>query len=110
MTPEERLEYLDKVYNRLLEHRYRYEILHDPILGDSEYDWMEKYYNKMAEEAGAKIMKMVGYDLKDPLAIAAKERVDSGIDSYSLWEKEMQPVWDRIGKPSKEARREAKEK
>ena len=106
MTPEEKLEYLDKLYDRLLEHRYRYYILHDPILEDWVYDWMEKYYNRMAEESDAKIMKMVDFDSNDPLAIAAKNRVDSETDNYSLWEKEMKPIWDRLGKTRKEVKKE----
>jgi hypothetical protein len=106
MTPEEKIEYLNKVYNRLLEHRYHYYVLHDPILEDWLYDWMEKYYNKMAEEVGGKIMKMVDFDPNDATAILAKERVDSSTDDYSIWEKEMKPVWDRLGKTRKEVRKE----
>lgn len=106
MSPEEQSLYLDLLYNRLLEHRYRYEVLHDPILEDWEYCWMERYHNELAETAGSKIMKMVGWDPNDPLALAAKERVDSGQDSHSLWEKGMKEVWDRLGKTRKEVKRD----
>ncbi len=97
--------YLDNLYNRLLEHRYRYYILADPVEPDHIYDYLEKEYNRMAQEAGHKIMEMVDFNLNDPLAIEAKNRVDSGIDYHSLWLKEMQPVWENIGKPHKDKKK-----
>lgn len=104
-TEEEIIEYLDKLYNRLLEHRYRYYVLHDPALEDSIYDWMEKYYNKLAGENGAKIMDMIDFDSNDPLAIAAGERVKNVKDCYGLWECEMKLVWKKLGYPRYEKER-----
>ncbi len=98
LTKEENTIYLDEFYGRLLEHRYRYYRLDAPVIADFEYDFIEREYNRLAKESGAKLMEMVDFDLNDPLAIEAGKRVDSGTDFYSLWEKEMKPVWDRIGK------------
>ena len=100
------LYYLNNLYDRLLEHRYRYYVLNDPVLADWEYDWMEKYYNGLAEIHGGRIMKMVDFDPNDPLAIAAGERVKSGTDGYSTWEKSMKEVWDRLGKSRKQLKEE----
>ena len=102
LTPEEMQEYLVAYYGRLLENRYRYYMLDAPVLEDAIYDYIERDYNALAEKHGAKVMKMVDFDFEDPLAIEAGKRVDAGTDSHSLWIKEMQPIWDRIGKPSKE--------
>ncbi len=102
LTPEENLEYLDQFYGRLLEHRYRYYILDHPVLNDFEYDWLEREYNRLASEAGLKLMEMVDFNSNDPLAIEAKKRVDSGTDYHSLWKKEMAPVWAKLGKTHKQ--------
>lgn len=101
LSEEEIPEYLDKLYNRLIEHRYRYYVLDDPELLDAEYDYLEKYYNHLADKYNKKRMEMVDFDFKDPHAILAKTLVDNKEDNYSLWEKEMQPVWDVLGKPKK---------
>lgn len=104
MTSEEQIKYLEELYNRLLEHRYRYYILFDPVIGDWEHDWIEKEYNRMAQEAGIKLMEMVDFNYNDPLAIKAKNRVDNKTDYYSLWEKEMLPVWEKLGRSRKHKR------
>lgn len=102
LTPEENLQYLNDFYNRLLEHRYRYYILDNPVLNDFEYDWLEREYNKLASQAGVKLMEMVDFNLNDPLAIEAGNRVEAGTDYHSLWEKEMEPVWTKLGKTNKQ--------
>lgn len=107
---EEQVIYLDKLYNVLLEHRYRYYVLHDPVYSDNIYDWIERHYNDLAQKSGVKTMDMVDFNSNDPLAILAKERVDSRFDSESLWEKSMESVWSRLGRSKKEAKREAKDK
>lgn len=101
LSSEEQIEYLEKFYNRLLEHRYRYYILDAPVLEDWIYDYLEKEYNKMASEAGIKLMEMVDFDAKNILALEAKDRVDNNMDSHSLWEKEMLPIWEKLGRPKK---------
>ena len=102
LTPEEKMVYLENLYNKLLEHRYRYYVLNHGVLSDFEYDWIEKEYNRMASEHGVKLMEMVDFNPNDPLAIEAKKRVDSDTDSYSLWEKEMRPIWDKLGMTKKQ--------
>jgi len=110
LTIEEVPEYLERLYGRLLENRYRYYILDAAVLDDWVYDELEKTYNELVAEYGGKPMDMVDFDLEDELAIAAKNRVDAGEDCHSLWEKEMQPVWDKLGKSRKEKNKiEAKE-
>jgi NAD-dependent DNA ligase len=104
-SKEEIQEYLVKLYNRLLEHRYRYYVLHDPALEDSVYDWMEKYYNNLAQEHGMMLMDMVDFDFNHPLALQAGKRVDNRQDSYSLWEDDMKPVWKKLGYPRYEKER-----
>lgn len=99
LTPEEIPQYLDQLYNRLLEHRYRYYILADPVLDDWLYDWIEKHYNAMANETGVKPMDMVDFDIDSPGAKEAAHRVDNNQDYHSLWVAEMQPVWERLGRP-----------
>lgn len=108
MADQEHIQYLNGLYNRLLEHRYRYYGLDAPVISDHEYDYIEKEYNRMAQEAGVKIMEMVDFDSNDPLAIEAKKRVDSSTDSYSLWEKSMKSIWDRIGRSKKEGKEKNK--
>ena len=106
LTPSEMTAYLELYYGRLLENRYRYYVLAAPVLEDAMYDYLERDYNALALKHGGKEMKMVDFDHKDSEAQAAKARVDSGQDSHSLWEKEMEPVRKRLGKPAKEAKRE----
>jgi hypothetical protein len=102
LTDQEHLEYLDKLYGRLLENRYRYYVLDDNVISDFEYDFIERSYNEMAQKAGVKLMEMVDFDPNDPLAIEAKNRVDSGTDSHSLWVKSMEPIWEQIGRTKKQ--------
>jgi len=97
-------EYLTNLYNRLLEHRYRYYILCEPALSDAEYDYLEKFYNDEANKACVKQMDMVDFDINDPLAIEAAKRVDSKTDYYSLWLAEMKPVWDKLGRAAKDVK------
>lgn len=104
LVGEEHLNYLNRLYGRLLEHRYRYYVLHEPVLDDFLYDYIEKEYNRLAAEAGIKLMEMVDFNPNDLLAIEAKNRVDAGTDYHSLWEKEMVPVWEKLGRPRNEDR------
>ena len=101
LSNEEQLDYLDKLYNRLLEHRYRYYVLDAAVLEDFVYDFIEREYNRLALESGVKQMEMVDFDFKDLLAIEAKNRVDTETDYHSLWLKSMRPVWEKLGLPAK---------
>jgi NAD-dependent DNA ligase len=91
-------QYLNDLYDRLLENRYQYYVLADPVLEDWLYDWIERYYNDLALKHGSKIMDMVDFDLKCPRAQAAAKRVDAKQDHHSLWELSMKPVWDKLGR------------
>jgi hypothetical protein len=106
VTSEERLIYLDQLYGRLLEHRYRYYVLDAPVLEDWLYDLVEKEYDSIAKGAGVKLMEMVDFDPSDGLAIEAKTRVDNGTDSYSVWENSMLPIWAKIGRSRKDRKNE----
>lgn len=99
LNPQEKIEYLDRLYDRLLEHRYRYYILSHPVIEDWLYDHVEKYYNELAASNNVRQMDMVDFDVKDPRAQAAALRVNSGKDYYSIWEAEMKPVWNKLGLP-----------
>lgn len=99
LSPEEVPQYLENFYNRLLEHRYRYYVLADPVLGDWLYDWLETHYNALAQQHGAKPMDMVDFNIDAPGANEAAYRVDNKQDYYSLWETTMLPVWERLGHP-----------
>lgn len=106
LSIEEKTAYLAEVYKRILEHRYRYYVQNDNVLSDTEYDFLEKYYNQLAPVHGVRLMEMVDFDFKDPEAIAAGERVKAGTDHYSIWLKEMAPVWARLGKTNKQRKLE----
>lgn len=99
MTPEETTLYLNRLYQDILEHRYRYYVLAKPVLEDFVYDFVEKFYNKEAQENGIRLMEMVDFDFKDPEAIEAGKRVDAATDKYSEWEKSMNDTWARLGRP-----------
>lgn len=101
LPEEEMVLYLEQLYNRLLEHRYRYYVLDHPVIDDHEYDYIERYYNFLAQEHNVKQMEMVDFNPNDLLAIEAKNRVDSETDFYSIWHKSMVPVWDKLGLPHK---------
>jgi hypothetical protein len=86
----------------MLEHRYRYYMLADPVLTDWEYDVLERRYEAECTKAGVEsILIKYGVDFQSdhPNYGLAKWRVDYGQDYHSLWLKEMQPVWDRLGLP-----------
>lgn len=99
LTPQENIQYLERVYQRLLEHRYRYYVLNEAAISDFEHDWIEKYYNEQATVAGLRQMEMVDFDFKDIEAVQAGKRVDAGLDGHSLWLATMFPVWKVIGIP-----------
>lgn len=48
--------------NILLEHRYRYYILGEPIISDYSYDMLEREYLKVAPEDS--LIRLPGSDLK----------------------------------------------
>ena len=90
--------YLTTLYDRLLEHRYRYYVTADSVITDFEYDWLERYYNTLVAEHGGQPMVMVGFD-SSARSLEAKARVDAKADHYSVWLAEMQPVWNKLGYP-----------
>ena len=104
MSQEERLTHFEQLGSRLLEHRYRYYILDEPVIQDSEYDYLERYYKLLANELGLPdtAINMVDYDLSRLDAQEAKVRVDSKQDHHSLWIAEMRPIWEELGSPAKE--------
>jgi len=111
MTDLEKLDYLRKLEDRLLEHRYRYYVQDDPVLDDAHYDHLEKTYEYVCSLALAtSITKyFVDWNPKCPGAAEAEQRVLNETDHHSLWIKDMQPIWDLLGKPSKIQKREDKE-
>lgn len=103
LTQEEKVSYFVSLGERLLEHRYRYYGLDSPVIEDYEYDYIERYYESTAMALGLEptASNMVDFDLKRADAQAAKARVDSCTDHYSLWLAEMKPVWEQLGPPAK---------
>lgn len=101
MTQAEREKHFDEIGQRILEHRYRYYVQDHPVLDDQEYDWLERYYELMATTLGVHNADsdMVGFDAAKPRCCEAAVRVQAGTDYYSLWVTEMQPIWDRCGRP-----------
>lgn len=87
LTNSEKLEYLERLGERLLEHRYRYYIKCDPVIADFLYDYLERYYEAVALDLGVDPIAsvMVDFDLKREDAQAAMYRVDTGTDNHSLW-------------------------
>lgn len=51
----------------LLEHRYRYYVLNQPIISDYEYDILEKKYLETAPEKS--LMRLPGSDLEESYPI-----------------------------------------
>lgn len=76
----EKVAHMETVGHRLLEHRYRYYILDAPILADWVYDYIERYYECVAQDMGlpAIASNMVDFDLSRVDAQEAKARVDKG--------------------------------
>lgn len=96
------MQYYKLLENRVLEHRYRYYVLDDSVISDFEYDFLEKAYIQACNENGVESILVdsgVGWDASHPEYLAAEQRVLTKQDSYSLWEKEMRDVWNRIGYP-----------
>jgi hypothetical protein len=104
MSEAERLTHFQQIGSRLLEHRYRYYVLDEPVVQDSEYDHLERYYKRLATELNLPdtTADMVDYDLSRLDAQEAKARVDSKTDNHSLWIAAMTPVWDKLGPPAKD--------
>ena len=104
MTKEEKEQHIKDVGERLLQHRYRYYILDQPVLEDWVYDHLERYYEMIAKDVGieATASNMVDFDLKRQDAQDAKTRVDNDQDYHSKWELEMKPVWEKLGKSRKQ--------
>lgn len=102
MTIEEKEEHFLKVHARLLEHRYRYYSKDHPVIDDSEYDYLERYYKFLVAELEVPpptILDMVDFDFKRADAQLAATRVEANCDGNSLWMNSMKPVWDVLGMP-----------
>jgi len=96
------VEYLNKLQDNILEHRYRYYVLDHPVISDFEYDWIEKYFINLCQLNNfihILIDHGIGFNTNQELYKAAKYRVDNNLDNYSLWEKDMIPIWKKIGCP-----------
>jgi hypothetical protein len=84
----------------ILEHRYRYYRLDEPVLEDSMYDLLERDYLANVAVHGDPVGLADMVDFPDsPECLAAAERVNSRTDCWGAWFKEMLPVWDRLGPP-----------
>ncbi len=97
------MEYYKLLEARVLEHRYRYYVLDAPVLLDFEYDFLERTYIAECYKAGQSPVTDtdgIGWSDIQPDYVAAKLRVDNGTDYYSLWLKDMKPVWLRLGLPN----------
>lgn len=62
---------IEKLGREILEHKYRYYILANPSISDTEYDLLEREYKKMLIDAGLdpledSIYGMVGYSWDHP--------------------------------------------
>lgn len=93
--------YFKNLGDRILENRYRYYVLDKPVLTDWVYDGLEYWYSELASiiKVKPKICDMVGFDYDFVGAKQAAQRVDDEDDYHSSWLKEMEPVWERLGKP-----------
>lgn len=91
LSHEEKLQYFEKLGERLLEHKYRYYVLNSSIISDFEYDYVERVYDDLAKELGLEPVcaNMVGFNLQAEPARLAASRVDSGTDYHSTWLKEI---------------------
>lgn len=103
LTEAEKVEHHIQVGKRLLQQRYRYYYLDNPVLNDFEYDVLERYYEALSAYLGLEPINknLVGFDENEPNCIEAKIKVDLKLDDYSLWEEGMQPIWNRLGRPHK---------
>ena len=86
MNDEEKVDHLLNLEERILEHRYRYYILDAPVIPDTHYDYLERYYVNVCSLLGVEptVTNMVDYNHGYPGAKEAAERVLAGLDNYSL--------------------------
>lgn len=91
------------VYERILEHRYRYYIKDEAVISDGEYDYLERYCKVIWDAVGlvCPLFEMVDFKMTHPACAAAARRVELGMDSYNEWLEEMKPTWERVGMPKK---------
>ena len=110
MNKEAQLAHMEILAGRVLENRYRYYVQDDTVLTDAEYDDLEKHYLYVCELLGVESpIRFVDWQPSNPGAMEAEQRVLNGTDTHSMWIKEMQPIWDRLGKPSKVQKKEERE-
>lgn len=104
MTAEETLDYYNKLTARVLAHRYRYYVLDHPVIADHEYDYLERFYSVFCNENGLEnhIKDTVGWSREHYKAEYVAELVKTDLDDYSLWLKEMKPVWAKLGRSKKQ--------
>lgn len=107
MLQRERISYHTTLGERVLDHRYRYYVLDNPVLEDWEYDKLERLYKLVSKTLGLPDVSadMVGFDLSRKDARAAKSRVDADMDDYSVHQEALHEVWARIGPPKYERKR-----
>lgn len=99
LTHDDKIEYCHKLGARVLDHRYRYYILHDAVLSDADYDYLERVYEDICKELGISSVVGVDFNLELEVNKQAKFRVDNKLNSYSQWESDMIGVWIKLGQP-----------
>ena len=77
LTPEEKLKYFENVGKKLLGHKYRYYLGNEGIISDGEYDYVERYYEAVAEDLGLEpeIVNMVGFNSEHKWATEIVEQL-----------------------------------
>lgn len=92
--------YHDKLTKRILSHRYRYYVLNHPVISDHEYDYLERFYNDYCNDNDLinYLEDTVGWSASHYKAKEIAFEVDNDLDDYSLWLKEMKPVWTKLGR------------
>ena len=68
LTHEERISHFQDVGKRLLKHKFNYYVSNIHSIEDSEYDYVERYYEAVAEDLGLEpeIVNMVGFNPNHP--------------------------------------------
>ncbi len=77
MTPD--LERFISLSWQILEHKYRYYILAKPVIGDYEYDMLEKEYEALADKLGLpkSASDMVDFDMNRPSCQRVMEKLSA---------------------------------
>lgn len=101
LTYQEKQQYFDLLGLRVLAHRYRYYVLDDSVVSDFEYDYIERYYEAIANDLKVRPLTqdLVGFSSSDSHCSLVKSLVDNNQDDYSKWVDTMNPIWIDLGLP-----------